>query len=109
MGNLILPPRPQKTAKPKIHDLTNDPLLRIVLAHHYDTDNKEYYIAQFKEEQDEIVESLYDMGFQEIKSDIELIYSDSHNATTIANPPIAPTIIIESSSAGEELDNITEQ
>lgn len=105
-----LPPRPQKVSKPKIHELTNDPLLRIVLAEHYDTDDKDYYRNAFQEEQDEILDSLYEMGFKEIKNEPEILNSDS-NATNTTSPTSVPTIVIsavESSSSRENIYSATE-
>ncbi len=106
-----LPPCSTRVVKPKIHEITNDPLLRAALAFHYNTEDKDYYKAAFQEEQDEILHSLYELGFREIKNELENFNSES-NATNTASPTTSkPTIIIssvESSGARENIDPVTE-
>jgi hypothetical protein len=106
-----LPPCLTRVVKPKSHEITSDPLIRAALAFHYDTEDKEVYKAAFQEEQEEILNFLYEMGFKEIKNEIENFNSESNAATNTASAPIATTIIIspvESSGTRENIDPVTE-
>lgn len=98
-----LPPRPKKDIKPRIDQLTNDPFLRMILAAHYDVPEKDVYREMFQDEQEEIIMSLHDMGFQLERNDesgIVIINDVTAVAATATDP---------ASSSGEERNTSTEQ
>jgi len=98
-----LPSRPNKPIIPNIEAITSDPLLRMVMADYYNSPNLESYKSSFVDEQDEIVESLHEMGFRIVKKDEQFNATIIEPATTTEQQQLTA-----SSDTGKTSDSITE-